>query len=168
MLRLIKLRWAYAAVAAACLGLVAFALYLQHVYDLEPCPLCILQRIAFMATGLFALLGIVFRSAALSRWLPVVVALPIVAGLITAARHVWLEHFPPKALGCGAGLEHMIQNTPLAELLPAIFRGTGDCSIVLWRFLGLSIAEWSFICLTALLVVTVLIFTRAVKLKYVQ
>jgi len=80
-------------------------------------------------------------------------------GLGVAGRHVWLEHNPPKIFDCGADLGFMVDTFPLAEALPMIFRGTGDCSVVPWRFLNLSIAEWAM-ALFLLLLLTEVWFMR--------
>jgi protein dithiol:quinone oxidoreductase len=76
-----------------------------------------------------------------------------------AIRHVYLEHNPPKIFDCGADVGFMLESFPLTEALPMIFRGTGDCTKVLWRFLGLSIAEWSLICFIGLIVAAVIAAT---------
>jgi disulfide bond formation protein DsbB len=131
---------------AVCAALIAFALYLQHGRGLEPCPMCILQRYAFIVLGVIALVAAIHDPAKAGRW--VYSGLIAVAGGLgggVAVRHVWLEYNPPIILDCGADLGFMVGTFPLAEALPMIFRGTGDCSEVLWRFLGLSIAEWSLI-----------------------
>ncbi|MBI3899498.1 MAG: disulfide bond formation protein B [Gammaproteobacteria bacterium] len=164
MLSRISPRSTYAIITLLCFGLIAFALYLQHTEGLEPCPMCILQRIAFIVSGAVALLGLLFGSAARSRWLPIVLALPVIGGLITAGRHVWIEHFPPESLGCKIqDLDFIMRTVPLADILPKIFRGSADCSAVAWRFLGLSIAEWSLLCFAALLLATLLLLFRSFK-----
>jgi len=142
----IKHRWVHAGMFAVCVGLIAFAMVLQHIVDLEPCPMCILQRYAFIGVGLFALLSAIHNPSGWGRWIYSAL-LVIVSGLGAgvAARHAWLEHNPPQIFDCGADLGFMVDTFPLAEALPMIFRGSGDCTEVLWRFLGLSIAEWALI-----------------------
>lgn len=142
----IRLRWMYAGIFTVCAGLIVFALYLQHVMDLEPCPLCILQRYAFILVGLVALLAAIHDPQWWGRrvWgVFLVVAAGLGAGV--AARHAWLEHNPPQIFDCGADLGFMVDAFPLAEALPMIFRGSGDCTEVLWRFVGLSISEWALV-----------------------
>jgi len=142
----IRLRWMYAGVFTVCAGLIVFALYLQHVMDLEPCPLCILQRYAFILVGLVALLAAIHDPQWWGRRVYgvfLVVASGLGAGV--AARHAWLEHNPPQIFDCGADLGFMVDAFPLAEALPMIFRGSGDCTEVLWRFVGLSISEWALV-----------------------
>jgi len=130
----------------ACAALIGFGLWLQHARGLEPCPMCILQRYAFVAIAVIALAAAVHNPALLGRRIYAgVLALAALTGGGIALRHVYLEHNPPDVYDCGAGLGYMLESFPLAQVLPMIFRGTGDCSQVLWRFFGLSIAEWALI-----------------------
>ena len=145
-------RMIYLAIFLVCAGLIGFALYLQHSLGLEPCPMCILQRYAFIVVGVIALAAAIHNPAQLGRriygGLLVVVA---ASGGGVAIRHVYLEHYPPKIFDCGADFGFMLESFPLTQALPMIFRGTGDCTKVPWRFLGLSIAEWSLICFALLI-----------------
>ena len=149
-------RWVYTGMFLVCSGLIGFALYLQHAQGLEPCPMCILQRYAFVAIGVIALAAAVHSPGPSARW-GYSALLVIFAGLGggVAIRHAWLEHNPPKVFDCGADLGYMIESLPLADALPMIFRGTGDCTKVLWRFLGLSIAEWALIWFALFLVAAI-------------
>ncbi|MEX0959119.1 MAG: disulfide bond formation protein B [Burkholderiales bacterium] len=143
---MLNARVIYYGIFAICAGLIAFAMYLQHAQGLEPCPMCILQRYAFILLGVIALAAAIHNPGNVGRWLyGVLIAVAGGTGAGVAARHVWLESNPPNIYDCGADLGYMIDAFPLSEALPMIFRGTGDCSEVLWRFLGLSIAEWALI-----------------------
>ena len=136
-----------------CTGLIVFALHLQHNEGLAPCPMCILQRYAFILIGLFAFISaFTQRRRLISATISVLIFVTSAFGLGVAGRHVWLEHNPPKIFDCGADIGFMVDTFPLAEELPMIFRGTGDCSVVLWRFLNLSIAEWALALFTSLLI----------------
>jgi disulfide bond formation protein DsbB len=129
-----------------CASLLGFGLYLQHALGLEPCPMCILQRYAFILTGTVALIAALHNPLALGRRIySLVVAFFALLGAGVATRHVWLEHNPPKLFDCGADLGFLLESFTLTEAFPMIFRGTGDCTKVPWRFLGLSIAEWALI-----------------------
>ena len=77
-----------------------------------------------------------------------------------AARQSWIQWFPPAVSECGPGLEYMLDSFPLSSALPMIFRGAGDCSLVDWTFLGLSIANWSFLCFAVILVAALVTLTR--------
>jgi disulfide bond formation protein DsbB len=150
-------RLVFAGIFAACAGLVAFALYLQHAQGLEPCPMCILQRYAFILTGVVAAAAAVHAPQRTGRSIySLALLLTAGSGAGVAARHAWLERHPPKIFDCGADLGYMMESFPLAEALPMIFRGTGDCSKVLWRFLGLSIAEWALVWFLILIAATIL------------
>jgi len=151
---------------AVCAGLLGFALYLQYYDYQDPCPLCILQRIAFMA------LAAIFLVAALhgpGRTGAIVYGgmLFLVAGVgaAIATRHVWLQNLPKDRIPeCGPGLEYMLKKLPLTQALEKILKGSGECAEVGWKFLGLSIAGWSlvwFVLLGALAVYLALLAMRA-------
>lgn len=144
----------FAAVFAVCAGLIAFGLYLQHSKGLEPCPLCILQRVIFVAIAavalVAALVGTRRRAARIGTGLAV--ALLALAGVGVAGRQSWLQHFPPPLQECGADFYFLVDTTPLAQLLPALFSGTGDCAKRGWLFLNLSIAEWALLFFAAIAV----------------
>ena len=131
----------------ACAGLLAYALYSQFYLGLDPCPLCIFQRVGVAA------LGVVFLLAALHNpkgWgARVYAALIAVAALATvgvAARHIYVQHLPPGALpSCGAPLGVLIKFTPMFELIRKVLTGSGECSEVPWRFLGLAMPAWVLI-----------------------
>ncbi len=147
-------RLIFLTVFLGCAGLIAFALYLQHALGLEPCPMCILQRYAFIAVGVVALIAGIHNPAVTGRRIyGALVALLAATGAGIAIRHVWLEHNPPKVFDCGADVGFLLESFPLTEAFPMIFRGTGDCTKVPWRFLGLSIAEWSLICFAVIFAV---------------
>lgn len=138
-------RLGYALGFIACAGLLGFAYYLQYYDYQDPCPLCILQRIAFMA------LAAIFLVAALhgpGRTGAIVYGgmLLLVAGIgaAIATRHVWLQSLPRNQIPeCGPGLEYMLRIFPLTQALEKILAGSGECAEVGWKFLGLSIAGWS-------------------------
>ena len=144
-------RLIYFAVFLVCAGLIGFALYLQHSLGLEPCPMCILQRYAFIVVGVLGLVAAIHGAGLFGRriYSALLVVMAATGGGI-AIRHVYLEHNPPKVFDCGADVGYMLESFPLTEALPMIFRGTGDCTKVVWTFLGLSIAEWSLICFALL------------------
>ena len=149
-------RLIYLAIFLVCAGLIGFALYLQYSLGLEPCPMCILQRYAFIVVGVIALVAAIHNPALVGRRIySGLLAVMAATGGGVAIRHVYLEHNPPKIFDCGADVGFMLESFPLTQALPMIFRGTGDCTKVLWRFLGLSIAEWSLIWFAIFLVAAV-------------
>ena len=142
-----KVRLIFLSVFLACLGLLAFGLYLQHVEHLEPCPLCILQRLGFVATSVTALVAAIHNPQGIGKAV-YAAALTLFAGLGAgvAGWHVWLQNFPPaKSVTCGPDLEYMLDAFPLSKVLPMIFKGSGDCGKIAWSFLGLSIPGWALL-----------------------
>jgi disulfide bond formation protein DsbB len=141
-------RLVFLAIFLACAGLIATALYMQEYQGMDPCPLCILQRYAFVAIGVVALVAALHgpREGVALKVYALLAALLAIAGGSVSIRQSWLQHNPPKTFGCvNSDLEFLIQNFPLSQALPKIFAGTGDCAAVHWRFLGLSIAEWALV-----------------------
>lgn len=127
-----------------CFGLVGLALWIQTRYHLEPCPLCITQRIVFMSLGvLFLLAAIVNRFSKIFAVLQVVTAW---VGASWAIRHWWIQaHRESMITDCGVGFDYMFENFPLKKALTLIFRGTGDCAAIDWKFLGLTIPQLALI-----------------------
>jgi len=83
-----------------------------------------------------------------------------VFGAFVAARQSWLQWNPPEVLTCGRDFYGMIESFPLKRAVPMIFRGSGDCSAIDWTFLGLSIANWSFLCFSAIALVALALLLR--------
>ncbi|HYL19769.1 MAG TPA: disulfide bond formation protein B [Burkholderiales bacterium] len=157
MTALLRPRLIYLAVFLACAALMAFGLYLQHAERLEPCPLCILQRYAFVVSGVIALVAAIHGPGRIGAWIyGFLLVLAAGTGAGIAGRQTWLQHNPPKALDCGPDLAYMIDSFPLGEVLPKIFKGEGDCAKVVWKFLGLSIPEWALLWFVAIIVAAVL------------
>lgn len=139
-------RVVFLGVFLACAGLMAFGLYLQHVQNLEPCPLCIFQRYAFVITGIIALLAALHGPGRIGRAVyGLLLVLAAAAGAGIAGRQTWLQHNPPKVFDCGPDLGYMLDSFPLTQVLPKVFKGEGDCAAAGWRFLHLSIAEWALV-----------------------
>ena len=137
-------RIAFTTIAVVSLGLIGAALLLQHFVGLDPCPLCIFQRIAYFAVAVFALLAASLSPRASSRWWGALALLSALTGVGIAGWHVWLQ-LNPQGMSCGPGLATMLESFPLTEVLPKVFRGSGDCSESAWTLLGLTIAEWSLL-----------------------
>ena len=133
-------------ICSACVAMLAFGLYLQHVVGLEPCPMCIVQRYAMVlvavVAGISAIVG--NRSSLIAG--AVLMVLVSGFGAFVAARQSFLQWYPPEVMACGRDFYGMIETFPLQRVIPMIFKGSGDCSKVDWTFLGGSIANWSFVC----------------------
>ena len=134
-----------ALLCAVSVAMLAFGLYLQHIVGLEPCPMCIVQRYALVLVALLA------GATAFAHRKGILVAgagsMALVGafGAFVAARQSFLQWYPPEVASCGRDLYGMIETFPLKRAIPMIFKGSGDCTKIDWTFLGLSIANWSFL-----------------------
>ncbi|HTP97573.1 MAG TPA: disulfide bond formation protein B [Burkholderiales bacterium] len=135
-----------------CTGLIGFALYLQYVEHQEPCPLCMLQRLAYYGLMLVFLIGAVHSPGRIGTAIYGALLLLIAgAGAAVAARQVWLQSLPKNLVPeCGPGLDYILERFPLHRALDMILRGSGECAEKGWTFLGLTIAGWSLLWLVLL------------------
>ena len=149
-----------ALISLACVALLAFGMYLQHVQGLEPCPMCIVQRYALVLVAVFA--GLASLRGQKGWWMgwSVLALLMSGFGAFTAARQSWLQWYPPEFASCGRDFYGMIENYSLSRSIPMIFRGSGDCTAVDWTFLGGSIANWSFLCFVGFAVVLLVLLVK--------
>ncbi|MGD8978412.1 MAG: disulfide bond formation protein B [Gammaproteobacteria bacterium] len=138
--------------AAVCAGMMGFALFAQHGLGLEPCPLCVLQRVATISLGLVFLLAAVADPGRLgARIMGILILLVASLGATVSARQVWLQNLPADQVpACGPGLDYIMEVFPLGEALAMVFEGSGECAEVMWRFLGLSMPGWVLVCLLGL------------------
>ena len=138
-----------------CAGVLGYAYYLQFQQNLEPCPLCIFQRIAFIFMGLFFLVAALHNPGKIvSRIYATLIAVSGIIGAAIAARHVWIQHLPPDQLPeCGPPLDYMLEVFPLGEALTMAFTGSGECAEISWTFLGLSMPGWALLSFLGLTIV---------------
>jgi disulfide bond formation protein DsbB len=138
-------------IAASGAMLVAL-LYFQYFLQLEACPLCILQRVAMIAISIFAIVAVLHQPGRVGyRIYGLLVTLSAAGGAGLAIRHLWLQSLPEDQIPeCAPPLDYMLETLPLGEVLAIMLRGTGDCSEVLWSFLGLSIPGWTLVTFVAL------------------
>ena len=131
-----------------CLTAMAVALlYFQNYLELEPCPLCILQRIAFIAAGSIFLIAALHNPNNLGRRIYAgLITLSALAGAGVAGWHVRLQNLPEDQVPmCGPGLGYMYESLPFAEMLAQVFKGSGECAELAWSFIGLSIPGWTLV-----------------------
>jgi disulfide bond formation protein DsbB len=152
-------RWIYIGVAVVALGLIAAALFMQHVVGLNPCPLCIFQRIAYLLLAIVSLLAAWRAPRPSARAFGVAGILLALIGAGIAAWHVRLFQ-SPESLSCGPGLGAMLENFPLSQVLPRIFQGSGDCSDASAVLFGVSLAGWSLVGFLVLTLVTIAAIAR--------
>lgn len=130
-----------------CAGLMGFALYAQYGLKLDPCPLCVFQRVAVIGVGLVFLIATVHNPSAWGkRVYAVLIGLIAAGGAGVAGWHWRLQNLPPSEVpACGPGLDYMLENFPLGDALQMVFKGSGECADVVWSFLGLSMPAWVLI-----------------------
>ncbi|MES1966011.1 disulfide bond formation protein B [Psychrobacter sp. AH5] len=153
-------------VLAAAIGMGYALLFLQQHLGLSPCPLCVFQRIGLMIMGGFALIAALFNPRSklvkLGLWLGSLLGIGWATGV--AARHVWLQHLPADQVpSCGPGLDYWLDTLPMNEVLNQVFAGSGECAVVDWSFLGLSIPEQSVIFFSLLIVIHLLLLFRIMR-----
>ncbi len=127
-----------------CAALLAVAAWFQFVENLQPCPLCISQRVLVLVVGILYLAAWLHNRH--PRRYGTLVGLTAMGGTSISARHVWLQHLPEDQVpACGPGLGYVFRHFPLTETLRLLVSGTGECSEVLWTFLGLTIPAWTLV-----------------------
>ena len=141
----------------ACFATVALALVIQTKYNLEPCPLCITQRMFFMGLGVLFLISAFVKPISLLQkiftFLQVATAL---GGAGWAIRHWYLQAHKGEIIAdCGVGFDYMFENFPLKKMFTLIFKGTGDCAAIDWTFLGLTLPQLALITFIAFAVYAV-------------
>lgn len=150
-------------VALACTGAMAFALFAQYVMGLEPCPLCIFQRVAVIAAGLLALIAALTNPGRTgARVWAVLVSLAALAGGAVSVRHVWLQSLPADQVpACGPGLSYMLETMPMATMLGKVLKGSGECAKIDWTLFGQSMPFWTGVFFAGIIVwVMVVAFGR--------
>jgi disulfide bond formation protein DsbB len=140
-------RWLYLAGVVAVAGLFGFGLYLQYVLHLQPCPLCMIQRVIFIAIGMLFLIAALHNAQALgAKVYSVLIALTALGGVAVASRHIWIQHLPADQVpACGPGLDFMLKHFPMSDILQEVMHGSGECAEKVWTFLTLGIPEWSLL-----------------------
>jgi protein dithiol:quinone oxidoreductase len=162
LLQNISNRWLYLAGALFAGSLMGFALYLQYVKHQDPCPLCMVQRVVFIAIlVVFALAALHGPKRAGEKVYAALIVLLSLSGVGVATRHIWIQHLPKDQVpACGPGLDYMLETMPMGDVLQKLMHGSGECAAKGWTFLTLGIPEWSLLCYLALGALSVLIVVR--------
>ena len=134
-----------------CFATVALALVIQTKYNLEPCPLCITQRMFFMGLGVLFLIGAFLKPASLTQKIfAALQVLTALGGAGWAMRHWYLQANKESMIAdCGVGFDYMFENFPLEKMFKLIFKGTGDCAAIDWTLLGLTLPQLALISFVA-------------------
>lgn len=151
-------RTGYFLAFGVCAALMAYALYLQYVLDLEPCPLCMFQRVALIAMGAVFLFAALQGPARTGAW--VYSALLFIlggAGIGLALRHLWIQSLPADQVpACGMGIGYMFETLPFFDVVTRTLKGSGECAKV-DLVLGLSIPAWTLMLFVILIVWSVVL-----------
>ncbi|MCT7359300.1 disulfide bond formation protein B [Thalassolituus pacificus] len=149
-LKSLSLHHGYLAGFLSCVALLAAAYYFEYALYLEPCPLCMVQRLATLAIGLGCLAAFIARqrenkpASWTLRIALIFTLLSAIGGVWVADHHVWLQNLPPEDVpACGPGFDYLIETLPLSELIGVMLRGNGNCADVSWSFVGLTMPEWT-------------------------
>jgi protein dithiol:quinone oxidoreductase len=142
----------------ACVSLLAAGYYFQFVQKLEPCPLCISQRIAIFSTGLCFLCAALHNPGARGiRRYAIIGTVLALCGAAISTRHVWIQHLAPDQVPeCGPGLDYVLHNFPFTETLKLLLSGTGDCAEIKWTFMTLSMPAWTLVAFLILATLSIL------------
>jgi len=140
-------RWGNLLGFLACTCLLAYAYYAQFVMHLEPCPLCIFQRIGVLALGIVFLIAAAHDPGPVGRRLyALLLSLASLATIGLALRHLYIQSLPPDSVpACGASLDFMLKVFSLSEVLVKVLTGSGECAKITWTFLGLAMPAWVLI-----------------------
>lgn len=164
MLSFLSARRFHGLVAFAAFGLLLVAFYMEYQMGLEPCPLCMLQRIVFFSIGVVSFVSFLMSSSTARKvcaWLVVVLSL---AGAALAIRHLYLQHLPADQLpACLPGLSYMFEVFPWQEIMQAMVMGTGECGDVVWTLLGISIPGWTLIAFLGMAFTNVIVALKVNK-----
>lgn len=137
-------------------SLIGFALYEQHVQQMAPCPLCVIQRYAYLGMVIFCLIGAIGHANKLGAGLGLLCSL---GGGGTAVHHVWVQAHP--GVSCGIDpLETGLNQIFTAKLLPWIFQADGLCTTEYPPLLGLSTPQWSLIWFVALALACIFVLLK--------
>ncbi len=147
-------RVAYLLGFLVCATLMGWALWLQFGLDLEPCPLCMFQRVAVCAVGLVFLAAFLQNPRSGGATVYAVLTLVVAgAGAALAGRQVWLQALPKDQVpSCGMGISYMLDTLPFTDVITKTLAGSGECAEKGWVFLNLSIAGWSLVFFIAMIV----------------
>ena len=137
-----------------CMFLMGVALYMEHMMHLEPCPLCIFQRVAVITAGLIALAAALHNPGTLGiRVYGLMVALASIIGGALSTRQLYLQSLPEDQVpACGPGLDYLLDVFPMQDVIRMVFEGDGSCAEVVWSFLGISIPGWTLVGFVGLIV----------------
>lgn len=151
----------HALIAFTSFALLGIAFYMEYEMGLEPCPLCMLQRIMFFIVGVIALISYLHKSKTAIKHYALAITIFSILGAALSIRHLYLQNIPEDQLpACLPGLSYMVEVFPWQEIMSAMIMGTGECGDVVWQFLGLSIPGWTLVAFAGIAIINFVIFCR--------
>lgn len=151
--------------ALGCAGAMAAALYMEHAMGLEPCPLCIFQRVFVIVAGIISLIAAIHHPqiSGIRIYGALVIASAVTGGGI-AIRQLWLQSLPEDQVpACGPSLDYLLDVFPLTEVVNMVLSGDGSCAEVQWTFLGLSIPGWTLVGFVGLAAIGIFQMVRPIR-----
>ena len=163
LLKITQGKFGYLLGFVLCFAIVALALVVQTTYQLEPCPLCISQRMVFMGLGvLFLMAAFIPPKTLLKTLLMGLQVLTALGGAGVAIRHWYLQANKESMIAdCGVGFDYMFENFPLEKAFKLLFRGTGDCAAIDWTFLGITLPQLALISFIGFVAYAVWLWKRS-------
>ncbi|KOE57373.1 disulfide bond formation protein DsbB [Aggregatibacter actinomycetemcomitans] len=147
----------------SALALEGTALYFQYGMELQPCVMCIYERVALFGIAFAGIVGLIAPRFLVFRLLALLIAFfSTVKGLLISLKHVDYQLHPAPWNQCSY-LPEFPQTLPLDKWFPALFQPTGSCSDVVWSWLGLSMAQWIVVMFAVYLIVLVLVLISQFK-----
>lgn len=150
-------------IGLGCVFLMGVALFMEHAMHLEPCPLCIFQRVAVIFAGLFALIAAIHNPSVTGvRVYGSLTTLSALIGSGVAIRQLYLQSLPEDQVpACGPGLDYLMDVFPMTEVIEMVLSGDGSCAEVVWSFLGISIPGWTLVGFVGLITLGVYQLVRS-------
>ncbi|MFT2110899.1 disulfide bond formation protein B [Marinomonas sp. 2405UD68-3] len=162
MLHFFSIRRFHGFVGFVAFVLLAVAFYMEYEMGLEPCPLCMLQRIVFLIIGMVSIASALHHSAKSYRRYAIGVIVFSLLGAGLSIRHLYLQGLPEEQLpACLPGLSYMVEVFSWQEIVSAMILGTGECGDVVWTFLGLSIPGWTLVAFVGMALMNLMITMKA-------
>lgn len=140
-----SIRLTFLVIFLGCTGLILTGMYMQHMLELDPCPLCITQRVFIIAVGITGLAAFAINAKGIGRRAFSALGLLFsLGGGGFSTRQLWLQNLPEDQVpACGPSVDYLFENFPLMDALSVLLRGDGNCAEVVWTLFGISIPGWT-------------------------
>ncbi len=133
----------------SCIVLMIIAIvYFENILKLEPCYLCMTQRVFVVAIGIICALAVVHNPRQLGQRVYAALSIIVVImGIYFSGKQLWLQSLPEdKVPSCGVPVDYLFDYFSVTEAISMLLRGDGNCAEVQWQFIGISMPGWVMIC----------------------